>query len=334
MLSDHKRFWFHKNKLNHLDELSLDYIEHIEDEIEGLGKGRVIIQQDFDNLEAELQQARAQITKLQKKRLGNNHKISLAHFRITELEHIINDIQIRHQEDKESLLKAMNTRTVLSYVDRMPPTRTSTSEAPTMTQAVIRKLVADSVTAALEAQAATMSRTSNLNRNIGPIGTPFKRTESVFSRSKCAKEKKVTFATGTLTDDALSAAPVARAPYRLAPSEMQELSNQLQELTDQGYHQLRVRDEDIPKTAFRTRYEHYEFQVMPFGLTNAPAVFMDLITVKEKLYDKFSKCDFWIRIVQFLGHLIDSQGLHIDPAKIKPVKNWETPTTPQKYANS
>ncbi|GJV33666.1 putative reverse transcriptase domain-containing protein [Tanacetum coccineum] len=134
-----------------------------------------------------------------------------------------------------------------------------------------------------------------------------------------------------------------------------------------GYHQLRVRDEDIPKTAFRTRYGHYEFQVMPFGLTNAPAVFMDLMNrvckpyldkfvivfiddiliysrnieehanhlriilellKKEKLYAKFSKCDFWIHIVQFLGHLIDSQGLHVDPAKIEAVKNWASPTTP------
>ncbi|GJV39773.1 putative reverse transcriptase domain-containing protein [Tanacetum coccineum] len=140
-----------------------------------------------------------------------------------------------------------------------------------------------------------------------------------------------------------------------------------------GYHQLRVRDEDIPKTAFRTRYRHYEFQVMPFGLTKAPAVFMDLMNHvckpyldkfiivfiddiliysrneeehanhlriilellrKEKLYAKFSKCDFWIRMVQFLGHLINSQGLHVDPAKIKAVKNWASPTTPTEDRDS
>ncbi|GJV62261.1 putative reverse transcriptase domain-containing protein [Tanacetum coccineum] len=82
-----------------------------------------------------------------------------------------------------------------------------------------------------------------------------------------------------------------------------------------GYHQLRVRDEDIPKTAFRTRYKHYEFQVMPFGLTNAPAIFIDLMNR--------------ISIVQFLGHVIDSQGIHVDPAKIEAVKNWASPTTPK-----
>nr|GEX85462.1 hypothetical protein [Tanacetum cinerariifolium] len=69
-----------KEILNHLDELSLNRIEHMEDNIEGLGKGREIIQQDFDNLKTELQETRAQISKLQKRQLGNNNKISLARF--------------------------------------------------------------------------------------------------------------------------------------------------------------------------------------------------------------------------------------------------------------
>ncbi|GKA03503.1 putative reverse transcriptase domain-containing protein [Tanacetum coccineum] len=135
-----------------------------------------------------------------------------------------------------------------------------------------------------------------------------------------------------------------------------------------GYHQLRVKEEDIPKTAFRTRYRHYEFQVMPFGLTNAPAVFMDLINRVCKPYlDKFmivfiddiliyshnkkehanylriilellrkeeqcmlafSKCYFWFSIVQIIGAQIDSPRNHVDPAKIEAVKNWASPTTP------
>ncbi|KAD4981988.1 hypothetical protein E3N88_18659 [Mikania micrantha] len=134
-----------------------------------------------------------------------------------------------------------------------------------------------------------------------------------------------------------------------------------------GYHQLRVNDEDIPKTAFRTRYGHYEFVVMPFGLTNAPAVFMDLMNRvcrpyldqfvivfiddiliyskteqehedhlrkvlellrAEQLYAKFSKCEFWLKEVHFLGHVINRDGIHVDPAKIEAIKNWTTPSTP------
>ncbi|GJV37610.1 putative reverse transcriptase domain-containing protein [Tanacetum coccineum] len=173
--------------LNHLDELSLDRIEHMEEKIECLGKGQ---------------------------KMGNNSKIALARFRIANLEQIIEDIQYKGK--------------------LMPPKRMSTSEEPAMTQAAIKKLVADSVAAALEAQAATMASTNNPNRNTGPTGTPvarkgnykefiscqpfyfngtegevglicwFKWTESVFSHSNCAEENKVTFATSTLTNDALS----------------------------------------------------------------------------------------------------------------------------------
>ncbi|KAD3066931.1 hypothetical protein E3N88_34811 [Mikania micrantha] len=133
------------------------------------------------------------------------------------------------------------------------------------------------------------------------------------------------------------------------------------------YHQLRIQEEDIRKTAFRTRFGHYEFLVMPFGLTNAPAVFMDLMNRvckpyldkfiivfiddiliysksleehkehlqlalellrQEKLYAKLSKCDFWIREVQFLGHVMNEQGIHVDKSKIEAIKNWEAPKTP------
>ncbi|GJV25144.1 hypothetical protein Tco_1377839 [Tanacetum coccineum] len=93
--------------LNHLDELSLDRIERIKDKIKGLENDRVIIQQDFENLEAELRESHTQIAKHQRKQMGNNSKIALARFRIANLEQIIEDIQARHQADKESLLNAI-----------------------------------------------------------------------------------------------------------------------------------------------------------------------------------------------------------------------------------
>nr|GEZ38890.1 putative reverse transcriptase domain-containing protein [Tanacetum cinerariifolium] len=102
-----------------------------------------------------------------------------------------------------------------------------------------------------------------------------------------------------------------------------------------GYHQLRVREADIPKTAFRTRYGHYKFQVMYFGLTNAPAISMDLMNRVRKPYlDKFMIVfidDILIyskNEVQFLGHVIDSRGIHVDPTKIESVKDWESPKIP------
>ncbi|GJY21034.1 putative reverse transcriptase domain-containing protein [Tanacetum coccineum] len=93
-----------------------------------------------------------------------------------------------------------------------------------------------------------------------------------------------------------------------------------------GYHQLRVREEDFPKTAFRTRYGHYEFKVMPFGLKNAPAAILELLK-KEELYAKFCKDEFWIPKVQFLGHVIDSQGIHVDSAMIESIQDWAFPKT-------
>ena len=132
-----------------------------------------------------------------------------------------------------------------------------------------------------------------------------------------------------------------------------------------GYHQLKIRSEDVPNTAFRTRYGHYEFLVMPFGLTNAPTVFMDLmnrifqlyldqfvivfiddiliysgskedheehlrvvlrILRENQLYAKFSKCQLWLDNVAFLGHVISAEGVYVDPQKIKAIVNWKPPT--------
>ncbi|XP_073033805.1 uncharacterized protein [Primulina eburnea] len=229
------------------------------------------------------------------------------------------------------------------------------------------------------------------------------------------------------------AAPISKAPYRMAPAELKELKEQLQELLEKkqvrpsaspwgapvlfikkkdgsmrlcidyrelnkitiknkyplpriddlfdqlkgakvfskldlrsGYHQLKVKAEDIPKTAFRTRYGHYKFTVMPFGLTNAPAAFMDLMnrifkpyldkfvvvfiddilvyspseeehgehlrltlqTLREKeLYAKFKKCEFWLKSVAFLGHIISEQGVSVDPKKVEAIKGWPQPKT-------
>ncbi|XP_077221970.1 uncharacterized protein LOC143855791 [Tasmannia lanceolata] len=189
--------------------------------------------------------------------------------------------------------------------------------------------------------------------------------------------------------------PIFKAPYRMAPAELKELKEQLFELLEKGfirpssspiddlfdqlqeachfskidlrsgYHQLRVRDEDISKTAFRTQYGYFEFMVMPFVLTNAPAIFMDVMnrifqpfldqfivvfiddiliyskskedhaehlrraleTLRQKhLFAKFSKCEFRFESVTFLGHVVSREGISVDPVKVEAVLQWKQPS--------
>ncbi|GJV94092.1 putative reverse transcriptase domain-containing protein [Tanacetum coccineum] len=123
------------------------------------------------------------------------------------------------------------------------------------------------------------------------------------------------------------AMPVAKSPYRLAPSELEELVAVFFSKIDlrSGYHQLRVHEDDIPKTAFRTRYGHFEFTIMPFGLTNAPAMFMDLMNrVCRPYLDKF--------VIVFIDDILiysKTQKEHAEHlSKIEAVKNWKAPRTP------
>ncbi|GJU02609.1 hypothetical protein Tco_1112947 [Tanacetum coccineum] len=164
LLPPQKRAHFLSSSSN---ELLLERIEKMEENIEGLGNGRVIIQRDFNSLETELQEARTQIAGLQRKQMGHDDEIALARVRISTLEMIIEDIQVPYRADMKSLMDKdlwILILCCLVNVDRMPPKRTSTSKAPAMTQAPITQLVADSVAVALEAQAANMANTDNTNR--------------------------------------------------------------------------------------------------------------------------------------------------------------------------
>ncbi|GJV38087.1 reverse transcriptase domain-containing protein [Tanacetum coccineum] len=186
--------------LNHLDELSLDRIEHIEDKVEGLGKGR-------------------------------NHQSKKTKSRHRSRQGVVSESKLRTQ---------------------MPPKRMSTSEAPTMTQAAIRKLVADSVTTALEAQAANMANTDNTTR---PREAPVAR--QLFSRSNYTEDYKVKFATGTLTEEALSwwnsfSQPIGiEEAYKITWVEFKKLlikkycpRTEVQKMEDEFYH-LTVKGNDL-----------------------------------------------------------------------------------------
>jgi hypothetical protein len=132
-----------------------------------------------------------------------------------------------------------------------------------------------------------------------------------------------------------------------------------------GYHQIKIKPEDVPKTAFVSRYGHHEYLVVPFGLTNAPAIFMNLMNKifmpyldkfvivfiddiliysknkedhakhlrmalqvlrEHQLYAKFSKCEFWLDQVEFLGHVISKEGIAVNSSKVRSVLDWQAPT--------
>ncbi|GJY53979.1 reverse transcriptase domain-containing protein [Tanacetum coccineum] len=466
----------------YLEEIPPERFKHIENGIEGLDKGTIIIQCDFDALTAELQQAHTQITKLRRKQIGSNHKISLARYRITELAEVINDMETRHQEDIEKL---MNSIIELRNRIQMPPKRASTTEALTMTQDAIRKLIADSVTSALEAQAGIMASASNPNRNIGPTRTPavktgnykefiscqpfyFNGTEGavvltslvwnelnrVFSPIGIEQANQITWTElkRLLTNkycprteirkmeeelynlivkgndlkpyvrrfqeltvlcpnmvpnndkllEAFIGSPTSKHKRKHAP--MQVSSDNKRKFDDRrtfnnssrsnnNYHNTNNRRQQNRRQEAGRAYAvtssengrmghlskncrskkpatrsnqllvivvchacgekgHYTNQCQKTNINAQGRAYMlrdknaqqdpNVVTVMEKKADEKRLKDISVvkefpdvfpedlpdTIVQFLGHLIDNQGLHVDPAKIKAVKNWTSPTTP------
>nr|GEV42515.1 reverse transcriptase domain-containing protein [Tanacetum cinerariifolium] len=200
--------------LNYLKELYFYRIEKMEERLVNV---RMIIQRDFDEQKTELEKVRSQISRLQKKHIGQKDKIAFARFRVSTLEITLKDIQARHQLYIEITLKNCKgghhhqaTRldpyhlqlSRIQPLDVMAPKKTSTSAAPAMNQAAIWKVINDRVAAALKAQAANMANTNNTNRNLELRETPAVR--KLFSRSNYTEDWKVKFATGTLTEDVLS----------------------------------------------------------------------------------------------------------------------------------
>nr|GEY76459.1 hypothetical protein [Tanacetum cinerariifolium] len=153
---------------------------------------------------------------------------------------------------------------------------------------------------------------------------------------------------------------ISKAPYRMAPIELKELKDQLQELLERGfirlsvspwgapgamhfskidlrsgYHQLRVKEQDISKTAFRTRYDKFVIvfidDILVFSKSkeeHKDHLRTVLQTLRqEKLYAKFSKCEIWLSSVAFLGHIVSSEGITMDPAKVEAITKWPRPTS-------
>nr|GEU71916.1 reverse transcriptase domain-containing protein [Tanacetum cinerariifolium] len=263
-----------KEILNHLDELSLDRIENMEYIIEGLGKGRVIIQQAFDNLETELQE----VATLCPTMVSNSEKM---------MEAFIDGLP-QSIKGNVTTSKPQTIEEAINIAQRL------------MDQVIIgmdwlskyhAKIICDEKVIHIPINGETLIIQCDRNRGfIRPSTLPW-GAPVLF-----VKKKDGSFRMCIDYRELNKHTVKNRYPLPM----IADLLDQLQGLSVYskidlrlGYHQLRVRDEDIPKTAFRTRYIHYEFQVMPFGLTNTPAIFMELMNRASPTTPK--------QIRQFLG---------------------------------
>ncbi|GJV44545.1 hypothetical protein Tco_1429081 [Tanacetum coccineum] len=233
-------------------------------------------------------------------------------------------------------------------------TRATTTPAPTattttnVTNAQLQAMIDQGVSAALAARDATRNGTDSHSSGTGVRGSERVARECTYQDFMKCKPLYFKGTGAEVTNE--KGFPIFSGTWSLQRDE--ETSRRRSDLRDVpivpdvlevfpetcgSSRRDKVREEDIPKTAFRTRYGHYEFQVMPFGLTmHLPnkkeheehlKQILELLK-KEELYAKFSKCEFWIPKVQFLGHVIDSEGIHVDPAKIESIKDWTSPKSP------
>ncbi|GJW36227.1 putative reverse transcriptase domain-containing protein [Tanacetum coccineum] len=169
-----------------------------------------------------------------------------------------------------------------------------------------------------------------------------KKKKLTLSIISCVKDQKYMEKVEFQIDLVPSAALVARAPYRLASSEMEELSTQLQELSDKGFIRSSSspwgsliptsKIDDLVCISSRRIRSYYKYRRETKEEHDAHLRLILELLKKEELYTKFSKCDFWLLKVQFLGHLINSEGIHIDPAKIESIKDWESPKLNRNFA--